>query len=34
MYHYVTAGLHRDNVVGVHPNPRNLTIFKAITVNR
>jgi oligopeptide transport system substrate-binding protein len=33
IYHYVNVSLNRDNVHGVEPNPRNLTIFKAVYVD-
>jgi oligopeptide transport system substrate-binding protein len=33
IYHYVNVSLNRDNVHGVEPNPRNLTIFKAVSVD-
>lgn len=34
IYHYVTISLSRDGVHGVMPNPRNVTIFKHIWVDR
>jgi len=34
MYHYVNVSLSRDTVEGVRPNPRNLTIFSRVRVNR
>ncbi len=34
IYHYVNAYLSRDNVNGVEPNPRSLTVFKAVRINR
>jgi oligopeptide transport system substrate-binding protein len=32
LYHYVNLSMSRDNVEGVEPNPRNLTIFKGVRV--
>jgi oligopeptide transport system substrate-binding protein len=34
IYHYVNVSLSRDNVHGVDPNPRNITIFKNVWVER
>lgn len=34
MYHYVNLSMSRDNVRGVTPNPRNITIFKNVWVDR
>lgn len=34
LYHYVNVSLARDNVHGVDPNPRNITVFKAVWVDR
>lgn len=34
LYHYVNVGLSRDNVHGCEPNPRSITIFKAVWVQR
>jgi oligopeptide transport system substrate-binding protein len=34
LYHYVNTSLNRDNVHGVKPNPRNMTIFKNVWVER
>ena len=34
IYHYVNVTLSRDNVHGVNPNPRNLTFFKGVWVER
>jgi oligopeptide transport system substrate-binding protein len=34
LYHYVNVSLSRDNVHGVDPNPRNVTIFKDVWVDR
>jgi hypothetical protein len=28
------VGLHRPNVHGVRPNPRNMTIFKSVYIDR
>jgi oligopeptide transport system substrate-binding protein len=34
LYHYVMTSLNRDNVKGVLPNPRGVTIFKGVKVER
>lgn len=34
LYHYVNVSLSRDNVHGVRPNPRNVTIFKSVYVEK
>jgi oligopeptide transport system substrate-binding protein len=34
LYHYVNTTLFRDGVHGVEPNPRNMTIFKAVYADR
>jgi oligopeptide transport system substrate-binding protein len=34
LYHYVNVSLSRGNVKGVEPNPRNMTIFKGVRVER
>jgi len=34
LYHYVNINLSRDNVRGVRPNPRNITIFKDVWVEK
>jgi oligopeptide transport system substrate-binding protein len=34
LYHYVMTSLSRDNVKGVLPNPRGVTIFKGVKVER
>jgi oligopeptide transport system substrate-binding protein len=34
MYHYTMTSLSRDNVKGVLPNPRGVTIFKGVKVER
>lgn len=34
LYHYVNVSLSRDNVHNVDPNPRNITIFKHVWVDR
>jgi oligopeptide transport system substrate-binding protein len=34
VYHYVNVSLSRDNVHGVTPNPRNVTIFKDVWVQK
>jgi oligopeptide transport system substrate-binding protein len=34
IYHYVNVSLSRDNVRGVNPNPRNVTVFKSVSVER
>jgi oligopeptide transport system substrate-binding protein len=34
LYHYVNVSLSKDNVHGVDPNPRNITIFKNVWVER
>jgi oligopeptide transport system substrate-binding protein len=34
LYHYVNINASRDNVYGVKPNPRNITIFKNVWVER
>jgi oligopeptide transport system substrate-binding protein len=34
MYHYVMTSLSRDNVKGVLPSPRGVTIFKGVKVER
>jgi oligopeptide transport system substrate-binding protein len=34
MYHYTMVSLSRDNVIGVLPNPRGVTIFKGVKVQR
>jgi oligopeptide transport system substrate-binding protein len=34
MYHYTMISLSRDNVKGVLPNPRGVTIFKGVKVER
>jgi oligopeptide transport system substrate-binding protein len=34
LYHYVNVSLSRDNVHGVDPNPRGVTIFKDVWVDR
>ena len=32
LYTYVSVWMHRDNVKGIHPNPKLLTMFKALKV--
>ena len=32
LYTYVNVWMHRDNVKGIHPNPKVLTMFKALKV--
>ncbi|MDQ3441744.1 MAG: ABC transporter substrate-binding protein, partial [Planctomycetota bacterium] len=32
LYTYVSVWMHRDNVQGIHPNPKLLTMFKALKV--
>ena len=32
LYTYVNVWMHRDNVIGIHPNPKVLTMFKALKV--
>ncbi|CAA9439201.1 MAG: hypothetical protein AVDCRST_MAG64-4038, partial [uncultured Phycisphaerae bacterium] len=34
MYHYANVSMSRPNVEGVAPNPRNMTIFKAVRVRK
>lgn len=34
LYHYVNVSLSRDSVRGVRPNPRNVTIFKDVYVEK
>ena len=34
LYHYVNVSLSRDNVHGVDPNPRSITVFKNVWVDR
>jgi oligopeptide transport system substrate-binding protein len=34
LYHYVNLGLSRPNVHGVLPNPRGVTVFKGISVDK
>jgi oligopeptide transport system substrate-binding protein len=34
LYHYTNISLNRDNVEGVAANPRNLTVFKRVRVNK
>jgi ABC-type oligopeptide transport system substrate-binding subunit len=34
LYHYVNVSLNKDNVYGVLPNPRNITIFKSVWVEK
>jgi oligopeptide transport system substrate-binding protein len=34
IYHYVNVSLSRDNVMGVAPNPRNITVFRDVWVKR
>ena len=34
LFHYVNVSLSKDNVHGVDPNPRNITIFKNVWVER
>lgn len=34
LYHYVMTSMSRDNVKGVLPNPRGVTIFKGVKVER
>ncbi len=34
LYHYVNCSLRRDYVKGIQENPRNLTVFKGVSVER